>query len=210
MRGDENTIQINSFAGGMDTDTSDGVIKNSSYRLANNLRYITNVGENSGELHMIEGSNYIGSLPDGYIVLAVTQLRDLAILVTETEDKTAWQVWTQERFDYSTLKLIVNVNKDDNNRVIDAKLSLVTNFEDSDNQKLYIADGRGPILYVNLQNGEIVDGQDFSEIIESTTVGSVSNISSYPAVLLNQPKFSGLTTPGQLKAGVYQIGRAHV
>ena len=48
--------QVNTFAKGMDTDTSDSLISNDSYRIAENLRYITDIDETTGELRLIEGA----------------------------------------------------------------------------------------------------------------------------------------------------------
>jgi hypothetical protein len=39
---DKNTTQMHTFSKGMNTDTSDALLEEGSYRLANNLRYITN------------------------------------------------------------------------------------------------------------------------------------------------------------------------
>ena len=56
---DAKLSQTNTFAGGMDTDTSDMLMKDSQYRLANNLRYVTNSEENTGELHMIDAAKFL-------------------------------------------------------------------------------------------------------------------------------------------------------
>lgn len=58
---DTNNVQINTFAKGMDTDTSDALISSDSYRYAENLRYITDGESNSGELHLIDGGIKVGS-----------------------------------------------------------------------------------------------------------------------------------------------------
>lgn len=52
----KNTIQVNGFSKGMQTDISDSLIDNDAYSMANNLRYITDQDNNSGELHMIKGA----------------------------------------------------------------------------------------------------------------------------------------------------------
>jgi len=68
---DQNT-HMNDFSKGMNTDTSDAFLDKSQYRLANNLRYVTNTEENSGELHMIEGAHKEGILQRDDTVLAAT------------------------------------------------------------------------------------------------------------------------------------------
>jgi hypothetical protein len=141
----ENTIQVNDFAKGMNTDTSDAYLDTSAYRLANNLRYITNKEENSGELHMIEGAKYLCSIPN-VTVNDTAVLRDLGIFITEGGNSD-WQVWVIRNGDKEP-HCILKVDNEGRNRVVGKKISTVTRYEDSDNQKLYIADGEGPIIIV--------------------------------------------------------------
>jgi len=54
-----NNQQTNTFIKGMDTDTSDMYIGEGSYRYAENLRVVTNKDSNSGELHIIEGTEKV-------------------------------------------------------------------------------------------------------------------------------------------------------
>jgi len=83
-------LHINDFSGGMNTDTSDGAIAGKQYRMAKNLRYVTNTQENSGELHMIEGvGKAIGTNKK---VIASTQIRNIGVFVYETS--TGWGVCT--------------------------------------------------------------------------------------------------------------------
>lgn len=184
----ENTIQINDFSKGMNTDTSDAYLDKSAYRLANNLRFITNTGENSGELHMIEGVVSVSDKIKADAINAVTQLRDLGIIVCEKGS--TWEVWVIEK-DSNEPKCVVRVTAENNpkNRVIGKKVSVVAKYEDEDNQKLYIADGRGPIIVIPLTTEE--------------TIETLDKIVAYPSALLDVPKFSGLAS-GRLKAALYQ------
>lgn len=56
MSTNPNTQQTNVFNKGMNTDTSDAFLGNEQYRYAENVRFFTNTGENSGELRAIEGA----------------------------------------------------------------------------------------------------------------------------------------------------------
>ena len=58
----ENLQQLNVFSKGMNTDTSDAYISNDQYRMAENLRFVTNTGENSGEIRSIEGYDKIKTI----------------------------------------------------------------------------------------------------------------------------------------------------
>lgn len=179
---DKNTTQINNFSKGMNTDTSDAYLEDGSYRMAVNLRYTTSVGSNSGELHMIEGCTDLIE-GNGQVVKKATQLRDVGILVTE--DDNGWYVYTLKDSD---TELTLRASITDKSRVWHKDISTVCRYEDEDNQKLYIADGAGPIIVVQLteENQELLNP-----------------MLAYPSALLDIPKFSGLIT-GNLKSGVYQ------
>lgn len=188
---DKNTTQINNFSKGMNTDTSDAYLEDGSYRMAVNLRYTTSVGSNSGELHMIEGCTDLIDGDDSQIVKKATQLRDLGVIVTEDKDKSHWHVYI---IDNGNKYSVANIAAE-KDRVIGKDISTVCRYEDEDNQKLYIADGAGPIITVQLANKD-EDGEYIEE-------QSLNAMLAYPSALLDIPKFSGLIT-GNLKSGVYQ------
>ena len=91
-----NTQQINTFAGGMNTDLSDMLLKSSQYRLAKNVRYVTNDEENGGELRMVDGCVFGGDVSDGFViddkyknqlkVLYTGAIRNYAIAIVKVED----------------------------------------------------------------------------------------------------------------------------
>lgn len=179
----ENLLQINNFASGMNTDTSDSVLKEDAYRLANNLRYITNTQENSGELHLIEGAQKIAQIQGK--IIASTNLRDMAIFVVEGGN--GWQVYTLK----DQLKLVANIHAKDD-RVIGKKLSLVTRYENNTNQKLYIADGAGPVISIQLY---LEDDQ-----LPPTTLHDVESV---PSIKFSKPVFCGLID-GNINAAVVE------
>lgn len=69
----------------MNTDASDSLIGHDEYRLAKNLRYITNCGENTGELRLIEGvTEFDGCIPEGITltkVIKTASIRDYGIII---------------------------------------------------------------------------------------------------------------------------------
>ena len=200
---DQNT-HMNDFSKGMNTDTSDAFLDKSQYRLANNLRYVTNTEENSGELHMIEGAHKEGILQRDDTVLAATQLRDIGIIITQyttvQEEQpvlTGWRVYTIENGPLLNCLKIVDINSTD--RVCNCKLSLVTRWEDDDNKKLYIADGKGPILCIKLFTYSEV--QSWNPPFSSQQ--SIDTLVSPSVVHFEVPKFCGLID-GSLKSGMYE------
>ena len=78
-----NTQQINVFNKGMNTDTSDAYLPSEQYRYAENLRFITNEGENSGELRLIEGYKEVEQLiNEQEDIKAVTSIRNLIVILS--------------------------------------------------------------------------------------------------------------------------------
>ena len=80
----------------MNTDLSDMLLKSSQYRLAKNVRYVTNDEENGGELRMVDGCVFGGDVSDGFIiddkyknqlkVLYTGAIRNYAIAIVKVED----------------------------------------------------------------------------------------------------------------------------
>ena len=140
---------VNTFIKGMNTDVADNMMPSDQYRMAKNLRVITNDGNSNGELRLIEGGKDITHFTEN--ILAATQIRDYGILVTE-DDRNKWSIWK------------FNSDENDNNRCvrlfgpcedkIGDSISLVTRYEDDDNVKLYIADGKHSLMYLKFSLDE--------------------------------------------------------
>ena len=192
-----NLQQTNNFYDGMNTDTSDAFLSESSYRLANNLRFITNEQENSGELRMIEG---VKGTPDKTFdeeIIATTSLRDIPIYITQTN--TSWKVYYGDKcvaHVYGTERVVKTEHTH-------PKLSLVARYESDDNKHLYIADGQGPMLCVQLEGEYKTTGNGYVRL---------RDLESVPSVLFNKPIFCGLID-GNIKGAVveysYQFYKKH-
>ena len=200
----DNTQQTNTFLKGMNTDISDALIGDSEYRLAENLRYVTNTESNTGELRLIEGDvactlNVEGVEDRSFRILAATSIRDLIILVvkeyvTETYGEHSIKIYDG----WSVLKGVledVELNLQRSfgpckENLSSNKLSLVTRWEDDDNVKLYIADGEHPLMVVNVGGEESV----------GTTIADITNVRN--AVL--QPLSVGDYIEGSLKPAIVQ------
>ena len=187
MDTNNNTQQTNTFLKGMNTDISDMLIEDSEYRLAENLRYVTNTESNTGELRLIEGDVKCDlkcndeELSES--IIAATSIRDIIILITKRTDG-KWSVYN------GTLSgSTINCNRvfgPCTTSIGDGyknKLSLVTRWEDSDNVKLYIADGEHPLMVVNVTKNN------------GTTIADITNIRN---VFLSQLTVEDYTT-GALK-----------
>ena len=197
--------QINTFVGGMNTDTSDALLDSNQYRYAENLRIVTNTDSNSGELRIIDG---IQTLIDKYInkdtdskhwdeILYMTSVRQYLILITKDINKqtniAGWSIyrWEEGKDDLKCIfgpcgEAIWDESGNTN-------LSVVTRYESEQNIKMYIADGIHQIMCINICNVENPAPTDFSYVYE------------YQSVVL--PKLSvevSSTDGGQLKAAKVQ------
>ena len=146
MSTNSNLQQINVFNKGMNTDTSDAYLSSEQYRYAENLRFITDTGENSGELRRIEGYKTLnGILNEQEKVIAVTSVRNL-IIILSNDPYAQIRVHNVESPESDLFPYVDTVFKWSTN----IKYSLVTRWESDNNIKLYIADGEHQLMCVNI------------------------------------------------------------
>lgn len=146
-----NFLQINSFLGGMNTDTSDSLIKPEQYRFAENLRLITNKDSNTGELHLLEGtgdSNCIKPEHKAEIkqIIAATSIRQYGVFITKNASDD-WSIYRFTKEDNSSQLLFGPCSTSITNYGVPC---LLTRYESEDNIKLYIADGEHQIMMLNI------------------------------------------------------------
>lgn len=144
----ENLMQINSFLGGMNTDTSDSMIKPEQYRFAENLRLITNTDSNTGELHLIEGTGSTDCIKSDHKrdiikILAATSIRQYGIIVAQETDGWSIYKFTKER---ESSERIFGPCSD-----MIGTPCLLTRWESPDVFRLYIADGEHQIMALNIK-----------------------------------------------------------
>lgn len=229
----ENNSQINTFTGGMNTDTSYQMLQDSQYVLAKNLRLfsLNGTGESSatnaqGELRPIEGVDISFDQPLKYFdkhgniveiqinkILASTNIRNYGlIIVSDSTDH-----WYVARFkntigadkfkDDTTNDINQAESKEDDDNKLKVifgpstvttdcnKFSISCKWEDTDNVKLYIADGEHPLMLLN-----VAPEQDKYNI---GLAGNVEKIFSYPQITFTKPIFAGLVA-GSLKPALVQ------
>lgn len=211
MATDPKTQQLNTFTKGMNTDVSDTLLDSSQYRLANNVRFVTDTDENSGELYQINGTTKVLGFDDK--ILATASIRDFGVIIFEKsynandidmfdnvipETGKYWYIVRMQNpytdkdiqtkdqvYEINNVKLVFGPCKE---QLPNNKLSLSTRYEDEENIKLYIADGKHSIMSMNIMKN---NGNE------------IGNILSYPSVYFNPPIFQGLIQ-GKLRAGLVQ------
>lgn len=177
--------QISSFNKGMDTDTSDVFIGKDSYRFARNLRFLTDKGENSGELRLIEGYEQVAAIDEE--ILATTQIRNIGIIITKTDpvETPAWNIYKFDKDSPSNKTLIFGPCTN----MIGDHISTVTKYESEDVVKLYIADEIHRLMCVNIS-------QQYNS-------GDIKLILSGNTVPLDQPTVE-IVTGGHIQQSVTQ------
>ena len=91
--------QVNTFTKGMNTDTSDMYMPSEQYRYSENLRITADENGDSGELHLIEGTQKIELNLDGN-VLDVNYIKNICTIILEKDGK-----WCIKVYNYDTNKL---------------------------------------------------------------------------------------------------------
>lgn len=153
---------VNTFTKGMNTDVADNMMPSDQYRLARNLRVITSDGSN-GELRLIEGGKDITQFGD--TILATTQIRDYGLLITENSSH-EWSIW---RYDPNAVTVADRYIKLFGSCAdqLGSSISLVTRYEDDDNIKLYIADGKHPLMYIRVDKVPSTVSTDINYVLSS-------------------------------------------
>lgn len=180
MATNENLQQINTFTGGMNSDTSDALLKNDQYRLARNLRLSTETDENEGELHVMQGLKHKWTIQDSTEVVAFTSCRQYIITVYKTT--AGWCIGVIDTTNNDGNKCIFGPCKEE----LGEHLSIKTIFESEKNVKVYIADGVHSLMAINI-----------SKELESTTVyADINYLIGYATSQLVSPIISNVYQEG--------------
>lgn len=132
-------------------------------------------------------------------LLGSTQIRQYGVVVVKDTDTNTWSVYkfenpykdnvgSSEFIGINNMQLVFGPCTD----MLQSKINLNTYYEDYDNYKLYIADGKHPLMQINLTKDANKDKYYL-----------MNQITAYPSVLFNKPVFCGLIS-GNLKAGLVQ------
>jgi hypothetical protein len=150
----------------MDTDSSDMYIVEGSYRYAENLRVVTDEDSNSGELHIIEGTNKVFTIipeQEDTSILGYTTIRNYIIVIVKRsatvfgQSQDEWAIFKYDANNSFRKTLVAGwftkkiwPDDWDANECKTKPLSLVTRWESKNNVKLYIANEFTEILSINI------------------------------------------------------------
>lgn len=191
-------IQINTFSGGMDSDTDVSVIPHDRYRSAINFRYLNNQSDSEhGKLTVIQGmDSHPIQLDEGEKVIETKGIDKYAIIFTkklQNNSSTGYQICIY-RVEINPVGAVRNYKKQlifgpCSDWEFDGRLSIVGRIENVDNIKLYIADGIHQIIVL--------------DIFPKTVQTSINNLLSSNDSITLPPEIQQITS-GNLKSGVNQ------
>lgn len=191
-------IQINTFSGGMDSDTDVSVIPHDRYRSAINFRYLNNSSYSEhGKLTVIQGmDNHPIQLDEGEKVIETKGIDKYAIIFTkklQNNSNTGYQICIY-RVEINPDVAVRNYKKQlifgpCSDWEFDGRLSIVGRIENVDNMKLYIADGIHQIIVL--------------DIFPNTVYTSINSLLSSDDSIMFPPEIQQITS-GNLKSGVNQ------
>lgn len=207
----QKTQHINTFEGGMNTDTSEYMLPKNQYRYAFNLRYIANENGTQGELRPINLPKEVGKLGrtddvEGAVctVLATTTIRNTpVVLLKQYYEKNEKDIFgtgadMQAGKSYFYIVRLIFENGEYKKPFLvlgpcvdympDSKLSIETRYEDENLQKIYIADGKNPIMAINVMEYHGTD---------------ISSLYTVPSITFQKLKFDQFIT-GSLQASQVQ------
>lgn len=198
--------QINSFAGGLNSDDDLSVVATNQYIDARNIKISSYRGgegrdNRHGSLMPVQGVKLAGSFAgDGNKVVATGSIRDYGVVVCIDENENKLKVYSfknaiggtvhdQNFNDIQNSSLVVDaplLPLDDGEEYPDT-FDIQLNYESENNIKLYLADSIHPIMVFNINNDFIYKELD--------------KCLSYPEAVCKPPVFEEYV-PGKIEFGV--------
>lgn len=198
--------QINSFAGGLNSDDDLSVVATNQYIDARNVKISSYRGgegrdNRHGSLMPVQGVKLAGSFAgEGNKIVATGSIRDYGVVVCIDENENRLKIYSfknaiggtvhdQDFNDIQKISLVVNaplLPLDKGYKYPDV-FDIQLNYESENNIKLYLADSIHPIMVFNISNDFLYD--DLNKCL------------SYPEAVCKPPIFEEYV-PGKIEFGV--------
>lgn len=187
-----NTAQTNTFVKGMNMDSDILYLEDSQYRYSENIRVLTNTDGTTGSIQNIEGTLELNiTLPENEEIIGTTTINDIGVVITKLNNgyNNIYRIDKDDAEFNQVLVLSAKLNLCVN---ADARLSIVANYEDKDNIKIYFTDGESNIKVVNIMD------MQYSNVDVNPSTFDIT-----PGAFLKPFKFAGNGT-GNLPSGKVQ------
>lgn len=200
--------QINSFAGGLNSDDDLSVVATNQYIDARNIKissYRGGEGKDNrhGSLMPVQGVKLAGSFAgDGNKVVATGSIRDYGVVVCIDENENRLKIYSFKNAIGGTVHDQDFNDIQDSRLVVDAPLlpldkgdeytdtfDIQLNYESENNIKLYLADYKHPIMVFNINRNDSLIYDDLNKCL------------SYPEAVCKPPVFEEYV-PGKIEFGV--------
>ena len=200
--------QINSFAGGLNSDDDLSVVATNQYIDARNIKISSYRGgegrdNRHGSLMPVQGVKLAGSFAgDGNKVVATGSIRDYGVVVCIDENENRLKIYSFKNAIGGTVHDQDFNNIQKSRLVVDAPLlpldkgaeypdvfDIQLNYESENNIKLYLVDSKHPIMVFNIN---IDDGLIYDDL---------NKCLSYPEAVCKPPVFEEYV-PGKIEFGV--------
>ena len=200
--------QINSFAGGLNSDDDLSVVATNQYIDARNIKISSYRGgegrdNRHGSLMPVQGVKLAGSFAgDGNKVVATGSIRDYGVVVCIDENENRLKIYSfknaiggtvhdQDFNDIQKSRLVVDaplLPLDKGSEYPDT-FDIQLNYESENNIKLYLADSKHPIMIFNINRDDSLIYDDLNKCL------------SYPEAVCKPPVFEEYV-PGKIEFGV--------
>ena len=200
--------QINSFAGGLNSDDDLSVVATNQYIDARNIKISSYRGgegrdNRHGSLMPVQGVKLAGSFAgDGNKVVATSSIRDYGVVVCIDENENRLKIYSFKNAIGGTVHDQDFNNIQKSRLVVDAPLlpldkgdeypdtfDIQLNYESENNIKLYLADSKHPIMVFNINRDDSLIYDDLNKCL------------SYPEAVCKPPVFEDYV-PGKIEFGV--------
>lgn len=200
--------QINSFAGGLNSDDDLSVVATNQYIDARNIKissYRGGEGKDNrhGSLMPVQGVKLAGSFAgEGNKVVATGSIRDYGVVVCIDENENRLKIYSFKNAIGGTVHDQDFNNIQKSRLVADAQLlpldkedeypdtfDIQLNYESENNIKLYLADSKHPIMVFNINRDDSLIYDDLNKCL------------SYPEAVCKPPVFEEYV-PGKIEFGV--------
>ncbi len=180
---------LNTFSGGMNLDIGDGFISNNQYRYAENIRTTITDGSTLGSVSPIEeplklNANIVGD------VVSLHSVRNFAVAFTNVGSKGCIY-----RLTFQAGDVIENKKIFESDHLFSSTISIVSNYVDSDNIRVYFAEDMNPIRVISIAPD--------ADTYNASIWGNIDALSINSSLLLYPPLIKSIGA-GSLKSGRIQ------
>jgi hypothetical protein len=202
-------LAVNTFIGGIDTDTNLLKYQPTKYLSANNIRLVSQTGNSTGCVETAKGTNLVFELPnipqttyetggeDGSItvpaqtnfkIIGWCNINNLIVVFTTTTNGYG-QLWKCSINSDETLTSPVLVYNRDLSFSVDKRIKAYARYENSTTIRVYFIDDLNPLRSIN--------------IVEDINTIKVRTIDYSPKVYLREPTVKEILDGGNLANGAY-------